>query len=58
MHKLIEIVMLVLVSCIADNEDFKEVKNFGKDKKEYLQAFLELASGIPSHNMGAGYFVT
>ncbi len=42
--------MLVLVGFIADCEDFEEVEDFGNDKKAYLQTFLELSNGIPSHD--------
>ncbi len=50
LHKLSDIVMLVLCGFIADCEDFEEVADFGNDKKEYLLTFLELADGIPSHD--------
>ncbi len=50
LHKLSDIVMLVLVGFIADCEDFEEVEDFGRDKKAYLQTFLELSNGIPSHD--------
>jgi predicted transposase YbfD/YdcC len=40
----------VLCGFIADCEDFEEIEDFGNDKKAYLQTFLELANGIPSHD--------
>lgn len=50
LHELSDIVMLVLVGFIADCEDFEEVEDFGNDKKAYLQQFLKLPNGIPSHD--------
>jgi predicted transposase YbfD/YdcC len=50
LHELSDIVMLVLLGFIADCEDFEEVEDFGNDKKEYLQGFLKLPNGIPSHD--------
>ncbi len=50
LHVLSDIVMLVWIGMIADCEDFEEIEDFGKDKKAYLQPFLQLPNGIPSHD--------
>jgi hypothetical protein len=50
LHDLSDIVMLTLCGLIADYEDFEEIEDYGKDKKTYLQGFLKLPNGIPSHD--------
>ena len=49
-HKLEDLLAITLlaVSCGADN--WVEVSQFGQSRQEWLQTFLELPNGIPSHD--------
>jgi len=46
-HKLEEILIIGLCSVICCGEDFVDMEEFGKDRKEWLCGFLELPHGIP-----------
>jgi len=50
LHELSDIVMLTLCGLTADCEDFEQIEDYGKDKQAYLQGFLKMPNGIPSHN--------
>jgi hypothetical protein len=46
-HKLEDIIIIGLLSTICLGEDFADMEEFGKERKEWLRGFLELAGGIP-----------
>ena len=46
-HKLEDILIIGLCSVICSGEDFVDMEEFGKDRKEWLIGFLELSNGIP-----------
>ncbi len=46
-HKLEDILIIGLCSVICCGEDFVDMEEFGLDRREWLQAFLELPNGIP-----------
>jgi hypothetical protein len=46
-HKLEDIIIIGLCSTICCGEDFVDMEEFGKDREEWLRAFLELPNGIP-----------
>ena len=46
-HKLEEIIIIGLCTIICGGEDFSDMEEFGKSRKEYLAKFLELPNGIP-----------
>ena len=46
-HKLEDIVIIGLCTVICGGEDFVEMEEFGKARKEWLEGFLELPNGIP-----------
>jgi hypothetical protein len=48
-HKLIDIVAITLCGCFH-GDDWTEISSFGRAKEEWLKGFLELPSGIPSHD--------
>ncbi len=50
LHKITDIIMLILCSLVADCEDFEEIQDFGNDRIEFLKTFLDLPNGIPSHD--------
>lgn len=50
-HKLIDILMLTIVAVICGADNWVAVEKFGHSKYEWLKTFLELAHGIPSHDV-------
>ena len=49
-HKLIDIIVIAVCAVIAGAESWVDVANFGEAKQQWLRTFLELPSGIPSHD--------
>jgi predicted transposase YbfD/YdcC len=49
-HLLIDIVMLTICAVICGAESWVEIENYGLAKQEWLETFLELPNGIPSHD--------
>jgi len=49
-HLLIDIVMLTICAVICGAESWVEVENYGLAKQEWLETFLDLPNGIPSHD--------
>jgi predicted transposase YbfD/YdcC len=50
LHKLIDILVIAMCAVIAGADNWEDVEEFGKSKLEWLQTFLELPNGIPSHD--------
>lgn len=50
LHKLEDILMIALCGVICGANDWANIELYGKAKKEWLQTFLELPNGIPSHD--------
>ena len=46
-HKLEDILIIGLCTLICNGEDFEDMEEFGKERKEFLKGFLELPNGIP-----------
>ncbi len=46
-HKLEDILIIGLCSIICQGEDFEDMELFGRERKEWLEEFLELPHGIP-----------
>ena len=46
-HKLEDIIIIGLCTVICGGEDFVDMEEFGKSRKEFLAKFLELPNGIP-----------
>ena len=42
--------MLSILAALCGADTWAEVENFGKAKLEWLQTFLELRNGVPSHD--------
>jgi predicted transposase YbfD/YdcC len=49
-HRLIDIVMITICAVICGADNWVEIENYGYEKLEWLQQFLELPHGIPSHD--------
>lgn len=49
-HKLIDILVIGLCSTLTGGESFTDMESFGIARREWLRTFLELPSGIPSHD--------
>jgi hypothetical protein len=48
-HNLLDIVALSICWVICGADGWTEIEEFGQAKQEWLQNFLELPNGIPSH---------
>lgn len=49
-HLLSDILMLSLCATICGAENDEEIQTYGEEKYEFLSTFLDLPSGIPSHD--------
>jgi predicted transposase YbfD/YdcC len=49
-HLLIDIIVITLCGVICGADDFQQVAAFGRRRKDWLQGFLALPNGIPSHD--------
>ena len=49
-HNLLDIISIAICAVICGADDWVSVENFGKQKLTWLQTFLELPNGIPSHD--------
>lgn len=49
-HLLMDMLTIALCAIVGGAESFNDMELFGKMKKEWLQSFLELPGGIPSHD--------
>ncbi len=50
LHKLSDILMIVLCAVLSGIEDWVDREEFAQEKEAWLREFLELANGIPSHD--------
>ncbi len=49
-HKLVDILVIGLCALLTGGEGFNDMELFGRAKRDWLQKFLELPNGIPSHD--------
>ena len=49
-HKLIDVLVIGVCCVICGGEGFNDMETFGKAKQDWFKGFLELPSGIPSHD--------
>ena len=49
-HSLVNVIVIALSAVIAGAESFYEIESFGHTKRAWLEQFLELKNGIPSHD--------
>jgi predicted transposase YbfD/YdcC len=55
-HKLIDIIVITVCAVIVGAESWVDVESFGQARQEWLQMFLELPNGIPSHDTFGRFF--
>jgi hypothetical protein len=49
-HKLLDIVVIAICAVISSANEWEAVAEWGNDQHDWLKSFLELPSGIPSHD--------
>jgi hypothetical protein len=49
-HIFLEILIIAILAVICGADGWSDVELFGKNKKDWLNTFLELPKGIPSHD--------
>lgn len=49
-HQLLDIIAITLCATICGANDWEAVAEYGRTKSEWLQTFLALPNGIPSHD--------
>ena len=49
-HKLVDILLIGIISVICGAETWKQMVEFANSKKDFLKGFLELPNGIPSED--------
>ena len=49
-HKLLDIVLIAVCAAICGAEGWVDIEEFGQAKRTWLETFLELPNGIPSHD--------
>jgi predicted transposase YbfD/YdcC len=49
-HKLIDILVIAVCAVIGEAESFEDLALYGRCKRGWLEQFLELPGGIPSHD--------
>jgi predicted transposase YbfD/YdcC len=49
-HPLLNLVVIALCGTIAGADDWEEIVQFARDRREWLSRLLDLSSGIPSHD--------
>jgi predicted transposase YbfD/YdcC len=55
-HLLIDILVIAVMGALCGAESFEDLELFGEVKQEWLQTFLSLPNGIPSHDTFARVF--
>ncbi|MGK0366615.1 MAG: hypothetical protein ACI85O_003690 [Saprospiraceae bacterium] len=50
LHKLGDILFIAFCTMLSNGEDFEDMVEFGHQRKDWLEVFLELPNGIPSHD--------
>ena len=49
-HKLIDVLMIAICTIISGGESWEDMEAYGQEKLDWLKTFLELSSGMPSHD--------
>jgi predicted transposase YbfD/YdcC len=50
MYPLVNVVVIAICAVICGADDFVAIARFGRTKREWLERFLDLKGGIPSHD--------
>ena len=51
-HKLVTILVIAFYTIICGAEDYEDIEEFGKARKEWLKKFLELSNGMIKIRLG------
>ena len=46
-HKLVSIIVIAFCAVICGSEDYEDIEEFGKARREWLENFLDISNGIP-----------
>ena len=49
-HRLVDILVIAVCAVIGEAESFEDIALYGRCKRDWLQRFLALPNGIPSHD--------
>ena len=49
-HLLIDIISIAICAVICGSDDWQQVATFGRERRQWLERFLQLPNGIPSHD--------
>ena len=49
-HKLLDILVIAVCAVLGEAESFEDIALYGRCKRDWLQRFLALPNGIPSHD--------
>ena len=49
-HLLVDIIVIAIIAILCGADDWNSIEGFGKAKQEWFRRFLQLPSGIPSHD--------
>ena len=47
-YKVLDIVVVTILAVLADCNEWEEIADYAKDKKDFLKTFLKLTGGVPS----------
>jgi len=50
LHRLQDIIIIAVCAIIAGAQDWQEIQVFARNRRTWLERFLELPNGIPSHD--------
>jgi predicted transposase YbfD/YdcC len=50
LHHLRDVIVIALCAVIAGAQDWHRIETFGRKRRDWLDGFLELPNGIPSHD--------
>lgn len=49
-HELRELLLIALLAVICGADEFTEIEDFAKSKRDFLGSFMDLPNGVPSHD--------
>ena len=49
-HRLLDILVIAVCAVLGEAESFEDIALYGRRKREWLEGFLALPNGIPSHD--------
>jgi predicted transposase YbfD/YdcC len=55
-HQLIDVITIAICAVICGADSWVAIETYGKTKQQWLQRFLDLSNGIPSHDTFARIF--